>query len=114
MSGSDSSTHADGLSAEQVRKVAGLAKLELADAEVERLRGELGAILSYAQRLQVVNLDGVEPLATPLELTGPMDDDAPFAGYALTPEALHAMAPATDGPFIKVPKVLGDAAGGGA
>ncbi|HYD01602.1 MAG TPA: Asp-tRNA(Asn)/Glu-tRNA(Gln) amidotransferase subunit GatC [Phycisphaerales bacterium] len=100
------------MTAEQVRKVAGLAKLELDAGEVERLRGELGAILSYAKRLQSVNLDGVEPLVTPLEMTGPMDDDAPFPGYALTPEALPAMAPASDGPFIKVPKVLGD--GGGA
>ena len=98
------------LSAAQVRKVAGLAKLELADAEVERLRGELGAILAYAQRLQGLNLDNIEPLATPLELTGPMDDDVP--GGTLPPEALQAMAPATDGPFVRVPKVLGD--GGGA
>lgn len=98
------------LTAAQVRKVAGLAKLELSDAEVERLRGELGAILTYAQRLQSLNLDDVEPLATPLEMTGPMDDD--IAGGTLAPEVLHAIAPATDGPFVKVPKVLGD--GGGA
>ena len=98
------------LTAEQVRKVAGLAKLELDRAEVERLRGDLGAILAYAQRLQALDLNSVEPLATPLEMTGPMDEDVP--GVTLPPEALHAIAPATDGPFIKVPKVLGD--GGGA
>jgi len=98
------------LSADEVRKVASLAKLELPDAEVERLRGELGAILGYARRLQDVNLDGVEPLVTPLEMTGPTAEDVP-AGV-LPRAALAAMAPAMDGPFVKVPKVLGD--GGGA
>lgn len=98
------------LTSVQVRKVASLAKLELGDAEVERLRGELGAILGYATRLQTLDLDGVEPLTTPLEMTGPMAAD--LAGGTLSPETLAAMAPQTDGPFVKVPKVLGD--GGGA
>ena len=98
------------LTAAQVRKVASLAKLELGDAEVERLRGELGAILGYAQRLQGLKLDDVEPLATPLGMTGPMAEDV--VSGVLASEALHAMAPAMDGPFVKVPKVLGD--GGGA
>jgi aspartyl-tRNA(Asn)/glutamyl-tRNA(Gln) amidotransferase subunit C len=111
MSGAPSLTPADSmLTAAQVRKVASLAKLELGDAEVERLRGELGAILGYAQRLQGLNLDDVEPLTTPLEMTGPMAADV--VSGVLPPEVLHAMAPATDGPFVKVPKVLGD--GGGA
>jgi aspartyl-tRNA(Asn)/glutamyl-tRNA(Gln) amidotransferase subunit C len=109
MSGSSPSSDST-LTTAQVRKVASLAKLELAEAEVERLRGELGAILTYAQRLQSVNLDDVEPLATPLEMNGPMAEDVP--GGTLPPQVLHAMAPATDGPFVKVPKVLGD--GGGA
>lgn len=111
MSGSSSPIPADStLSAAQVRKVASLAKLELADAEVERLRGELGAILVYAQRLQSLNLDDVEPLTTPLEMTGPMAADV--VSGVLGAEVLHSMAPETDGPFVKVPKVLGD--GGGA
>ncbi|MFT3683939.1 MAG: Asp-tRNA(Asn)/Glu-tRNA(Gln) amidotransferase subunit GatC [Phycisphaerales bacterium] len=62
-----------------------------------------------AQRLQQVNLDGVEPLVSPLEMTGPMAADEP--GGMLTPETLLSMAPATDGPFVKVPKVLGGAGG---
>lgn len=97
------------MTAEQVRKVASLAKLELGDAEVERLRVELGAILGYAQRLQALDLDGVEPLISPLEMTGPMAADEP--GGALPPQTLLSMAPATDGEFVKVPKVLGGAGG---
>ncbi len=111
MSGASSPTPDDSnLSAAQVRKVASLAKLDLADTEIERLRGELGAILWYAQRLQSLNLDDVEPLTTPLEMTGPMAADEPSG--VLGSDVLHAMAPETDGPFVKVPKVLGD--GGGA
>ena len=97
------------LTAEQVRKVAALAKLELVDTEVERLRGELGAILGYAQRLQGLDLDGVEPLISPLEMMGQMAADEP--GGTLPPEVLLSMAPATDGEFVKVPKVLGGSGG---
>ncbi len=110
MSGSAHPAADSPLTAAQVLKVASLAKLELDDAEVERLRGELGAILGYAQRLQALNLDAVEPLTTPLEMTGPMAADVP--GGMLAPETLLGLAPETDGPFVKVPKVLGD--GGGA
>ncbi|MBY0307845.1 MAG: Asp-tRNA(Asn)/Glu-tRNA(Gln) amidotransferase subunit GatC [Phycisphaerales bacterium] len=105
----DSPSNPQSLTAEQLRKVASLAKLELGDGEVERLRTDLGAILGYAQRLQQMDLDGVEPLVTPLEMTGPMGADEP--GGMLSPDALMGIAPATDGPFVKVPKVLGGAGG---
>jgi Asp-tRNA(Asn)/Glu-tRNA(Gln) amidotransferase C subunit len=40
-----------------------------------------------------------------------MDPDEP--GQMLPPATLLKMAPATDGPFIAVPKVLGESEGGG-
>lgn len=51
------------LSADQVRHIAALARLELSDAEVARLTGELGAILGYVDQLREVPTDGVEPTA---------------------------------------------------
>ncbi len=98
------------LSEADVRKVAALAKLAPTDEEVHAYRGQLSAILGYVQRLQELNLDGVEPMTTPLAMAGPTASDE--VSGVLPSASLHAMAPATDGPFIRVPKVLGE--GGGA
>ncbi|MBL8990441.1 MAG: Asp-tRNA(Asn)/Glu-tRNA(Gln) amidotransferase subunit GatC [Phycisphaerae bacterium] len=97
-------------SAEHVRSIARLSRLAVGDAEVERLRHDLGAILRYVERLRELNLDGVEPMAGALDMTARPAEDEP--GPAMTPEALGAMAPAAHGPYVKIPRVVGE--GGGA
>ncbi len=94
------------LTADEVRKVARLSRLALTDEQVERYRGQLSAILGYVQRLQQVDLAGVEPMAHVGETVNRLDDDVP--GPTLSVEALMKMAPDTMPPFIKVPKVIGD------
>lgn len=98
------------LSPHTVRKVAGLARLALTDAQVEQYREELSKVLIYADRLRGVDLTGVEPLANVGETTNRFRNDEP--GPTLGNAVLMAMAPASMPPFVKVPKVLGD--GGGA
>lgn len=93
-----------------VRHIATLAQLAPSDEQIAGYRTSLAAILSYVERLKALDLKGVEPLVTPLSMTGPTGADEP--GGMLAREALLAMAPKVDGPFISVPKVLGD--GGGA
>ena len=51
------------LTAEQVRWVAHLARLELTDDELRTMTPQLSAILDYVDLLRQVNTDGVEPLA---------------------------------------------------
>ncbi len=51
------------LDAATVRSIAGLARLELSEAEVERLVPELSAILDYVEQLDAVDTEGVEPTA---------------------------------------------------
>ena len=97
------------LTIEQVRKVARLARLKISDELAERYRAQLEAILEYVQRLRKVDLASVEPLSSALDMTSPLGDDVP--GPTLDTGVLLAMAPETFGPFIKVPKVLGDGAG---
>ncbi len=46
---------------DEVRRIAQLAYLELADRELERLTVELGAILAYMRKLEAVNIEGVPP-----------------------------------------------------
>ena len=57
------------LSADEVRKVADLARLELSEADVEIMARQLSAIVDYINQLQQVNTDGIEPLATPSNYT---------------------------------------------
>lgn len=95
------------LSLSETRKVATLARLALTDSQLEKHRHNLGAILGYMQQLQQLDLAGVEPMTSPIQITNRLDDDAP--GPMLTNEQLMALAPAhaAEVPFVKVPKVIG-------
>lgn len=99
-----------GLSAEDVRKVAKLARLALTDAQAEEYRSSLSAVLGYVDRLRELGLDGVEPMAHPSDATNRLAEDVP--GGTLANEVLMSIAPEKEPPFIRVPKVLGE--GGGA
>jgi aspartyl-tRNA(Asn)/glutamyl-tRNA(Gln) amidotransferase subunit C len=46
---------------EQVLHVARLARLELSEDEVERMSGELSTILDHVERMNELELEGVEP-----------------------------------------------------
>lgn len=98
------------LSLADVRKVADLARLELSDDAAQRLTSDLQGILRYVNQLRALDLTNVEPMSTPLELSCPLRDDTPGPTLPLT--TFIALAPAHDGPFLRVPKVLAD--GGGA
>lgn len=97
------------LSAEQVRKVAKLARLGLNEEQVELYREQLGAVLAYVERLRELDLADVEPLANPVEESNRLRPDEP--SQALRQQALVDMAPAKAGSFVAVPRILGDAGG---
>ena len=46
-----------------VLKVAKLARIELTEAEVEKFRTQLSAVLDYVEQLQEVDTEGIEPTA---------------------------------------------------
>jgi aspartyl-tRNA(Asn)/glutamyl-tRNA(Gln) amidotransferase subunit C len=92
------------LTAEQVRWVAHLARLELSDADVARMTPQLSAILDYVDQLKQVNTEGVEPLAHPLKVHNVFRDDEPAP--SLPVDAALANAPARLGDFFAVPAVL--------
>jgi aspartyl-tRNA(Asn)/glutamyl-tRNA(Gln) amidotransferase subunit C len=48
---------------DQVLHVARLARLELTEEELERMAGELSGILDHVERMNELDLDGVEPTA---------------------------------------------------
>ena len=88
-----------------VRHVAKLARLAIDDAHLTRLTSELESILQYVDKIATVDTSGVEPMAHALPLHNVFRDDV--VEPALPLEKVLQNAPETDGPFFKVPKVLG-------
>ncbi len=89
---------------EQVLHVAGLARLDLGDDEVERLTRELGAILEAVSKVSELDLADVPPTSHPLDLVNVWAEDEPHA--SLTVEEALANAPAREGDLFRVPPTV--------
>ena len=96
-----------GISIEEVRQVAHLARLQLSDDELSVLQGELSALLEHVARITQLDTEGVPPTAHPLPLFNVLRLDEPRSG--LTPAEALAAAPAVDRCRFSVPSILGDA-----
>ena len=88
-----------------MRHLAQLSNLQLADDEVENLRGDLENILGYIEQLSELDTTGVEPTyqVTGLENVW-RDDEVQDAGVSR--EQLLELAPEQTDNSVKVPKVL--------
>lgn len=87
-----------------VRRIAHLARIAVADNEIEHLRGEINNMLAFVEQLNEVNVDGVEPTASVEDMKLKMRDDVVSDGnYA---KRVLANAPATDDGFFQVPKMV--------
>jgi aspartyl-tRNA(Asn)/glutamyl-tRNA(Gln) amidotransferase subunit C len=103
---------AERLTTEQVGHVARLARLRLTGEAVERYRAELSAVLTHMAMLRELDVSGVKPLCSPHDATNRLAEDA--NGRSLPLEVVLRNAPAVEGAFIAVPKVLGDIESGSA
>jgi len=87
-----------------VRRIAHLARIAVAEDEVEHLKNELNGILAFVEQLQEVNVEGVEPMTsvTPMAMKKREDvvDDGGIA------DDIVKNAPATEGHYFVVPKVV--------
>ena len=88
-----------------VKHVAKLARLAIPEEDLPRVTEQLDSILHYVDQLKQANVEGVEPMAHAVRLTNVLRDDEPQP--ALSTEAALQNAPDVDGPFFKVPKVIG-------
>ena len=79
------------LSREQVLHVARLARLELDDAEVEKLAGELSKVVDWIDKIAELDLDGVAPTSHVVDVENALRDDVPHE--SLDPELALASAP---------------------
>ena len=87
-----------------VRRIAYLARIAVAESEVEHLKGELNAMLAFVEQLKEVNIEGVEPMTSvmPMEMKKRPDvvNDGEIA------DEVVANAPETQDHFFLVPKVV--------
>jgi len=93
------------LSADDVRAIADLARLELSDADVARYQRQLSDILDYFQKLQELDTSHIDPTSSVLPLKNVMRADE--AGPPLPLEDVVVNAPDSDGEQFRVRAVLG-------
>jgi len=94
------------ISREDVEHVARLARLALTDAEKERMREQLDAILTYIDKLKTLDVEGVEPTSHAVPLVNVMRDDE--ITPCLPQDEAVANAPDPSGEFFRVPRILED------
>ena len=92
------------IDAATVKKVARLARIRVADAELEPLAGELSGILAWIEQLNEVDTEGVQPMASTEAVSLPQRDDVVTDGG--DPAVVLANAPKADRNFFVVPKVV--------
>ena len=91
-----------------VARIATLARIKVADQDLDKMVGELQTILSWVEELNAVNTDGVEPMTSVVEVTLPMREDKVSDGGYSDKVLANATEPVTvgEGGFFTVPKVV--------
>jgi aspartyl-tRNA(Asn)/glutamyl-tRNA(Gln) amidotransferase subunit C len=87
-----------------VRRIAHLARIAVAENEIDHLKGELNAILAWVEQLDEVNVEGVDPMTsvTPMAMKK-RADIVTDGGIA---EDIVKNAPASEENFFLVPKIV--------
>jgi aspartyl-tRNA(Asn)/glutamyl-tRNA(Gln) amidotransferase subunit C len=91
------------ISEEEVRHVANLARLGLTEAEVEKVSGQLGAIIDSIDQIGELDLSDVPPTANALNLTNVFRPDEPHK--ELSPETALSPAPDAVDDLFAVPRI---------
>ena len=87
-----------------VRRIAHLARIAVKDDEVEHLKDELNGILAFVEQLSEVNVDGIEPMTSVTPMAMKKRHDVVTDGNDV--DAVLANAPAREGNYFAVPKVV--------
>lgn len=87
-----------------VQHVAKLARLQLTDAEAQRMAADMGSITGYIHELGKVDVKGVEPTVHPVATRNQWREDA--VAESFTREQATGNAPESEQNFFKVPPVI--------
>ena len=94
------------ISADDVRKVAKLARLDLPEDTIATYTGQLERILDYVDQLQAVDTEGVLPTTRAVEVVNATREDIVVATDVR--QDLLDQAPQRESDFFRVPKILAD------
>ena len=95
------------ISSEEVKKIAGLARIDLSESQIEKYQTELSAILDFVGQLSKADTSGVEPIRqiTGLESISRKDEDKHLIDQNIGVE-LVAQAPEHKDGYIEVPEIM--------
>lgn len=94
------------ITADDVRKVAKLARLDLPEDTIATYTGQLERILGYVDQLQAVDTEGVPPTTRAVEVVNVTRADTVVPTDVR--EDLLDQAPQREGDFFRVPKIMAD------
>lgn len=92
------------ITADEVKKVAKLAKLTLSDTDLERMATDMGAMLDYVATLTNLDTEGIVPTAHAVPMANAFRPDQ--LRPSLEREVVLAAAPKSANGTFRVPKVI--------
>lgn len=92
------------ISKEEVEHAANLARLALTDEDIQKFTQQLDAIITYAEQLNELDTEHVEPTSHVLNMNNVMREDIPTKG--LPQEEVLKNAPEYEDGQIKVPSII--------
>ena len=92
------------LTIQDVEHVAKLARLRLTDEQLKQYQAQLSSILKHIDKLSELDVEGVEPMAHPSNISNRLDEDNP--ADSLTQAEVLSIMPQIEGEYLAVPKVL--------
>ncbi len=87
-----------------VEKIAYLARIQITDAQLDKVTEDLSRILSLVDQMQAVSTEGIEPMSNPLDMVQRLRADQVTEENQR--ERFQAIAPATEAGLYLVPKVI--------
>jgi aspartyl-tRNA(Asn)/glutamyl-tRNA(Gln) amidotransferase subunit C len=96
----------DSLTRDDVAHLASLARIDLSEAELDHLAGELAVILESVATVSSAPIADVEPMSHPMPLVNVTRPDE--VRPSLAPEDALAMAPEAEAQRFSVPRILGE------
>ncbi len=94
------------LSLEEVRRIAALARLRLTPEEERTFAEQLSAILAHVEQLRELDVSAVEPMTHALAAGEAPVLRADEVRESLPPGEALRNAPAREGTFFKVPRII--------
>ncbi len=91
-----------GVTAETVKKIARLSRLHVEDDRLEPLANEMNGILAWIEQLDEVDVKGVEPMTSAVEMAAPMREDKVTDGNIR--DKVLANAPKAEAGYFVVPR----------